>query len=197
MNIEQVRERFKGAYVASYEKAQKRAFDGKYMSDRNDEDIPLVCQELNVLTVEDYDKWYGLYYLMEDPDTKEVMLVKLCWGDILEGIDHEFYPDSMVNFCIENGIEIDPVSYICICKSLLLYNNDLIDNHLPKSTMLLFVLANTNSISNTFYVNSKYDSIIKYSIATHVIEPDLNVKLKAKPHIIEKPQLIAGIKTIY
>lgn len=170
MNIEQIREKFKGAYVSSYEKAQKGP-DGKYLSDRNDEDKPLVCQELNVLTVEDYDKWYGLYYLMEDPDTKEVMLVMLCWGDILRGVDHDFYPDSIVDFCIENGVEIDPASYICICKSLLSYTDDLIDNHLPKLTMLLFTLANTNSTSKTFYVNNKYDSIIKYSI-NHEIKPD-------------------------
>ena len=41
MNIEQVRERFKGAYVSSYELAQKN-IDDKYMSHRNNEDTPLV-----------------------------------------------------------------------------------------------------------------------------------------------------------
>jgi hypothetical protein len=165
MNIEQVRERFKGAYVASYEKAQKREFDGKYMSDRNDEDVPLVCQELNVLTVEDYDKWYGLYYLMEDPDTKEVMLVKLCWGDILEGIDHEFYPSAVVEFCKQNEIYLDSASYICICKSLLEYDSgELSHDVLPKSADLESVIKMIDkSISNTFYVNGKYDSFVCFT----------------------------------
>jgi hypothetical protein len=165
MNIEQIREKFKGAYVSSYEKAQKRKFDGKYMSDRNDEDIPLVCQELNVLTVEDYDKWYGLYYLMKDPDTNEVMLVKLCWGDTLEGIDHEFYPSSVIEFCIESQIYVDAASYICICKSLLEYDcGELTHDCLPRAVDLQSVIKIINeSISNTFYVNGKYDSFVGYS----------------------------------
>ena len=157
MTIEQVREKFKGAYVSSYEIAQKGP-DGKYLSHRNDEYKPLVCQELNVLTVEDYDKWYGLYYLMEDPDTKEIMLVTLAWGDILEGIDHEFYPDAVIRFCIANNIVLDAVSLECICKSLMFYREDLYDNHLPPimdmyhtKTLVLY-----ESISRTFYVHGKY-----------------------------------------
>lgn len=165
MNIEQIREKFKGAYVASYEKAQKRAFDDKYMSDRHNEDISLVCQELNVLTVEDYDKWYGLYYLMEDPDTKEVMLVQLCWGDILEGIDHEFYPSAVVEFCKQNKLYLDSVSYICICKSLLEYDcGEFYHDVLPKLIDLSPVIKSVNgSISNTFHVYGKYDSFLGYT----------------------------------
>ena len=52
-----------------------------------------------------------------NPDTKEIMLVKLCHGDILEGIDHEYYPDAVIRFCIENNFRVDEASYICICKS--------------------------------------------------------------------------------
>lgn len=165
MNIEQIREKFKGAYVSSYEIAQKSTFENnKYMSDRNDESIVLVCQELNILTVEDYDKWYGLYYLMEDPDTKEVMLVTLCWGDILEGVDHEFYPNAIINFCVENDLKVDATSYICICKSLLQYDEDKFLNHLPyyKDTNGIIKVIN-QSISNAFNVNVKYDTFIGYT----------------------------------
>ena len=159
MNIEQVREKFKGAIVYRYEKAQKN-LDGKYMSHRNNEDIPLVCQELNVLTVEDYDKWYGLYYLMEDPDTKEVMLVTLCHGDILEGIDHEYYPDSVIRFCVVNNIAVDAVSLVCISTSLLFYREDLFLEHREnKNKQDLFkvqIRRIKESISYTFYKNGMY-----------------------------------------
>ena len=173
MNIEQIREKFKGAYVSSYEKAQKRESDGKYLSDRHNEDIPLVCQELNILTVEDYDKWYGLYYLMEDPNTKEIMLVTLAWGDILEGIDHEFYPDSIIKFCMKNDLKIDKASFLCINKSLLAYDNyndDILKNHLAMFEDIGKVIIDiSNSISHAFNVSGKYDSYIDYSYEAHQI----------------------------
>ena len=163
MNIEQVREKFKGAYVVSYEKAQKNDY-GKYLSDRNDEYKPLVCQELNVLTVEDYDKWYGLYYLMEDPDTKEVMLVTLAWGDILEGIDNEFYPDSVIKFCKENDLILDGASFICINKSLLGYDEECFKNHMVDgiSFMTSKMALLIDSVSRTFYVDGRYDKASSY-----------------------------------
>lgn len=167
MDIRQVREKFKGAYVRSYEKAQKN-YDNKYMSHHHNEDTPLVCQELNVLTVEDYDKWYGLYYLMEDPDTKEIMLVTLCHGDILEGIDHEYYPDSVIKFCIENNLIIDPVSFLCINKSLLFYDEKILETHLAN----LLDICNcqleskqaVKSKSYAFYLDGRYDTVNAYYI---------------------------------
>ena len=169
MNIKQVREKFKGAYVSRYEKAQKN-IDDKYMSHRNDEDIALVRQELNVLTVEDYNKWYGLYYLMEDPDTKEIMLVTLAWGDILEGIDHEFYPDTVVNFCKENNIKIDMVSYICICKSLFIYDKKILEYQLPNINDLYGVISASDSNSYAFNVYSEYDNPYGYAKGTYIDE---------------------------
>lgn len=159
MNIEQIREKFKGAYVAKYEKAVKNSCD-MYLSDRHDENIPLVCQELNVLTVEDYDKWYGLYYLMEDPDTKEIMLVKLCHGDIIEGIDHEYYPDSIIKFCVANNIAVDAVSLSCVSTSLLFYREDLFLEHREfknkKDLFKVQIRRIKGSISYTFYINGMY-----------------------------------------
>lgn len=164
MTIEQVRQKFKGAYVASYEEAQKN-LDGEYMSDRNNENMPLVCQKLNFLTVEDYDKWYGLYYLMEDPDTKKVMLVRLCHGNILEGVDHEYYPASVVRFCNNNNIKVDAMSLLCINKSLLMYDenklmNRLISLHYTKD----IIIHNTESKSRVFYVDGRYDTYHGYSL---------------------------------
>ena len=163
MTIEQVREKFKGAYVFKYEKAKKSEFYNKYMSNRNSEDISLVCQELNVLTVEDYCKWYGLYYLMEDPDTNEIMLVTLTFGDIIDGIDNDYYPDSVIKFCISNDIKIDEASYLCICKMMINDNMaEILDIHLPKINDLVKVIKhNTQSISETFHVY-KYDNAYSY-----------------------------------
>ena len=162
MNIEQIKEKFKGAYIVSYEVAQKNEFD-QYMSHRNDEDIPLVCQELNVLTVEDYDKWYGLYYLMKDPDTREIMLVTLAWGDILVGIDNEFYPDSVIKFCLENNLTIDPISLMCITKSLLLYDENLCENHLANlidiNKCQSKFMKSIKSKSRTFWLDGRFDYI--------------------------------------
>lgn len=169
MNIEQIREKFKGAYVSSYEKAQKN-YNDEYLSHRNDENVSLVRQELNILTVEDYDKWYGLYYLMEDPDTKEVMLVTLALGDILEGIDHEFYPNAVVKFCIENDIKIDITSYICICKSLFQYDENILDMCLPHMNDLYKVISTSDSNSFTFNVYGKYDNPYGYAKGVYINE---------------------------
>ena len=167
MNIEQIREKFKGAHVYKYEVAQKGP-DGKYLSDRHNEDMPLVCQELNLLTVEDYDKWYGLYYLMKDPDTKEVMLVTLTWDDILEGIDHEFYPDSVIRFCLENDIIIDEISFLCINKSLLLYDENKLEEHLASLQDIIKCRCtfkqSIKSKSRTFWLDGRYDNHGGYSI---------------------------------
>lgn len=164
MTKEQIREKFKGAYMAYYDKAKKNSH-GQYMSHRFDEDIILVCQDLNVLTVEDYCKWYGLYYLMEDPDTKEVMLVTLTFGDIITGVDHDYFPDSIVEFCIKNDLKLDGASYLCICKMLL--DDNMYDDlkcTLPDVNDLAMVLKrNKESISHTFHV-CNYDNPIFYSV---------------------------------
>ena len=161
MNIEQVREKFKGAYIARYEKAKKN-LDDEYMDHTNTGEA-LVCQKLNMLTVSDYDKWYGIYYLMEDPDTREIMLVTLCHGDILEGVDHEYYPDAVIEFCKENNIFVDAISFLCINKSLLLYNEDKLQKHLASlHNAKDIVKSNIESKSYTYYLDGKYDSCIGY-----------------------------------
>ena len=166
MTIEQVREKFKGAYVSSYELAPKN-LDGKYIGYRYDEDIVLVCQQLNVLTVEDYCKWYALCYLMEDPDTKEVMLVTLTFGDILQGIDHNYYPDSVIKFCSENNLKLDNASYLCICKMMIENNLEKeLNKHLPYHLDLDKVLIRVpKAKSEYFHVYGRYDSISRYSLS--------------------------------
>lgn len=134
------------------------------MSDRLDDDIPLVSQELNALTVEDYDKWYGLYYLMEDPDTKEIMLATLYHGDILEGIDHEYYPDAVIDFCKENNLKIDIASFLCINKSLLLYDEDILISHLASlHNTVGIIIVIPEAKSYTFHTYGRYDSYDGYS----------------------------------
>lgn len=126
--------------------------------------MPLVCQELNVLTVEDYDKWYGLYYLMEDPDTKEIMIVMLCHGDVLAGIDHEYYPCEVIEFCIKNNLKIDAASFICINKSLLTYDENILNNKLASLVDSNKVIKHIpESYSRVFYVYATYDSYVGYS----------------------------------
>jgi hypothetical protein len=88
-------------------------------------------------------------------------MVYLSFGDIINVIDHEYCPDSIVQFCIENDIRIDSISYVCLCKSLIgstYYDNNNIDNWLPTYEDLSKVITTEyESNSNIFNLYSKYD----------------------------------------
>lgn len=167
ITIDQIKDKFKGALIVGITEAKKNS-EGKYMSHRNDEEITLVCQKLDRLTVEDYDKWYSLYYLMKEPSTNDVYLISLTHGTILDGIDHEYYPNTVIEFCKENNIIIDEASYIAICRSFMEYTNydyHTINKQMPhKLHVLQYTETDCNAVCKTYYVSSIYDSAYLYAL---------------------------------
>lgn len=167
ITVEQIKDKFKGATIVGITEAKKNS-EGKYMSHRNDEEITLVCQKLNRLTIEDYDKWYSLYYLMKEPNTEDVYLISLTHGTILDGTDHEYYPNTVIEFCKENSIIIDETSYIAICKSFIEYVN--YDYHITSKKMphklhvVQYTETDWNAICKAYHVHSIYDSAYKYAL---------------------------------
>lgn len=141
---------------------------GNYLSDRYSYDIHLVSNKFDVITVEDYNKWYNLFYITSD-NNGEPMLVSFTFGDIIDGVDHYYYPDSVVKFAKVNNLKIDAVSYIAICK---MYMEDtcgldeiINDEHLPSRNDLDEVIVNGSGICGTFYLHHFYDAMtyVKYA----------------------------------
>ena len=167
ITIDQIKDKFKGATIIGIGKAQKNS-EGKYVSCKEDEDLVLVSQKLNRVTIVDHDKWYCLYYLMEKPDTNDVYLISLTYGKILKGVDFEYYPNTVIEFCKENNIIIDEVSYIAICKSFIEYSNydnDIIKKKMPKKCNVgYYIASDMNSICKAYHVHGFYDNSYCYAI---------------------------------
>lgn len=149
---------WKGCYISSIELAQLDS--DKYLSHRHDEDIHLVSNQTDVITVENWNKWYNLYYLTLN-ENHEVVLVSFTFGDIIDGVDHYYYPESIVRFAKVNNLKIDTISYIAICKMFMEdagYMEESIPNDvLPTLEDLESVLTDTHGICTSFYLHHLYD----------------------------------------
>ena len=82
-----------------------------------------VSSRTNVITCDDWNKYYNLLYFFETDGT--LFKVKFGWDTAheyeysVDGYDHVFYPDSLVKFAIHNNLKIDAMSYIAICKNYM------------------------------------------------------------------------------
>jgi len=137
--------------------------DGNYLSDRKTSDIILVTNKFDVITVEDWNKWYSLYYLTMTDDYEPV-LVSFTFGDIIDGVDHYYYPESIVKFAKVNNLKIDLISYIAICKMYMedadCMVDEIPDEVLPTIEDLEEVLTNASGICTAFYLHHKYDTSV-------------------------------------
>lgn len=135
--------------------------NGNYLSDRKNSDIILVTNKFDVITVEDWNKWYNLYYLTMNDDY-EAVLVSFTFGDIIDGVDHYYYPESVVRFAKVNNLKIDLISYIAICKMYMedaeCMVDEIPDEVLPTLEDLELVLTNASGICTSFYLHHKYDA---------------------------------------
>ena len=158
---------WEGCTISKVEEAITDEY-GYYLSDRHDSDMKLVTNMFDVITVEDYCKWYSLYYLTMTKDYIPI-LISFTFGDIIDGVDHCYYPYSIVEFAIKNNLKIDVISYIAICKMFMedreLLDEKIPDKFLPKKEDLESVLVNASGNCRTFYLNHLYDSMtyIKYT----------------------------------
>ena len=150
---------WKGCTITSI-KPLKKTIDGRCYSDREDSDITLVTNKFDVITVEDWNKWYNLYYITLD-ENYEPILVSFTFGDIIDGIDHYYFPESIVRFAKENKLSIDVISYIAICKMFMEdsghMEDQIPDDVLPTLEDLNSVLTNGSGICTTFYLHHLYD----------------------------------------
>lgn len=132
-----------------------------YLSDRRDTDINLVTNKFNVITVEDWNKWYNLFYLTMDSENNP-KLVSFSFGDIINGVDHYYYPVTIVEFAKINNLKIDTISYIAICK-MYMEDADCMESEIPNYVLptleaLEDVLIDAQGICTTFYLHHLYDS---------------------------------------
>lgn len=151
---EYFKDKFKGATIISITPLAIDS-DGNYLSDRENEEIHLVCNKPNRVTVEDYCKWYNFFFVTYNPDNEsEMILITLSYGDIIGGYNHSFYPDYMIQFCIENNLKIDAISYINIVKMYYEEYDDDFErfiSHLPYSDSLSKVIDYDYNINSEYF----------------------------------------------
>lgn len=151
---------WEGCTICSIKPAQKDVWED-YVSHRENDPIRLVTNKFNVIAVEDWNKWYGLYYLTKSENNEE-NLIMFTYGDIIDGGDHYYYPNTIVEFALKNNLKIDAVSYIAICKMYIddvLGPNDIIPNRvLPGLDDLAKVIVeNPDSYHSSFCISGNYD----------------------------------------
>lgn len=126
----------------------------KYLSIREQE---LVSNSPGTLTVEDYNKWYNLFYITPKG---EVIVPK--YQSEIYGIDHYYFPNSVIAYAKKYNLKIDYISYAAICQ---MYIEDagcfeIPEKHLPSKEDLISVLSGDNndclSFCNSFYIYPKY-----------------------------------------
>ena len=151
---EYFKDKFKGATITSITPLVVE--DDRYLSNRESNDIYLVCNKPNRVTVEDYCKWYNFFYPTYNPDNEsEMILIALSYGDTIEGYNNSFCPDSIVEFCRENNLKLDAISYINIVK--MYYeerDNDDIRSfieHLPYSVSLSKAIDFDRGIDSEYF----------------------------------------------
>ena len=151
---EYFKDKFKGASITSITPLVVE--DNRYLSNRESNDVYLVCNKPNRVTVEDYCKWYNFFYPTYNPDNEsEMILIALSYGYTIEGYNHSFYPDSIVEFCRENNLKLDAISYINIVK--MYYeerdNNDIRSfiKHLPYSVSLTKAIDFDRGIDSEYF----------------------------------------------
>ena len=157
---EYFKDKFKGATITSI--TPLIVEDGRYLSNRDSNDIYLVSNKPNRITVEDHCKWYNFFYPTYNPDNEsEMILIALSYGDIVEGYNDSFYPNSIVDFCIENNLKLDAVSYISIVKMYYEEHDNSLElfiKHLPYLNSLIRVIdANYNNNSEYFNIHGMID----------------------------------------
>lgn len=131
-------------------------YNHKYLSMT---DLGLVSGIPGTLTVEDYNKWYNLFYINKNGEVKVPR-----YQDEIEGIDHYYYPSSVIKYAKKYNLKIDHVSYAAICYMYLedAEVHEIPEDHLPTKKDLISVLVdgNTNNTDicycDNFYIFPKH-----------------------------------------
>ena len=125
---------------------------------KSERDIDLVSNLPETLTVEDYNKWYNLYFITKDCEVKKLHEIYHDALDI-EGIDHYYYPDSVVEFAKKHNIKIEYISYAAICQMYIEDAGDfkIPEEYLPTYSDLKEVLVDGNKITRTMNYCETYN----------------------------------------
>lgn len=113
----------------------------------------LVSKLPGCITVEDYCKWYDLYYICENGTVKGMSEFDT-WDDEIDGCDHYYFPESVVSYALKHNMKIDYIAYAAIC---LRYLEDsgmehICPEHLPTKEDLLKVLGDFNGSCSCYYL---------------------------------------------
>lgn len=125
---------------------------------KSERDIDLVSNLPETLTVEDYNKWYNLYFITKDCKVKKLQEVYHDAFDI-EGMDHYYYPNSVVEFAKKHNIKIEYISYAAICQMYIEDAGDfkIPEEYLPTYSDLKEVLVDGNKVTKTMNYCETYN----------------------------------------
>lgn len=113
---------------------------GIYKSER---DLELISHVTDVITCENYCKWYSLYYIQSDGTVSILSDLYDTFFDEIEFRDHSFEPKSVVKFALKHGLNIGLDAYKAICymyAEYCEYEDRIPKEHLPTSAELSYVL---------------------------------------------------------
>ena len=91
----------------------------------------LVSRVKNVITCENYCKWYSLYFINDKDEVCELSDLYDDYFDI-EYRDHTWKPSSVVEFAIRHNLHIGKVAYEAIVR---MYAENFYGDHIPDSDL--------------------------------------------------------------
>ena len=123
----------------------------------------LVSHQRNVITVEDYCKWYTLYFIDKNGCVYDYLAYDKNALENIEIANHSFKPRSVLLYAKKVGLHIDFISFLAIC---MMYNEEsdlFISNEIYKKSMYFtdidlseILVLNLNSVC--LYFNLSYRS---------------------------------------
>ena len=112
----------------------------RFVSDRN---IELVSTIKNVITVENYCKWYSLYFINENGEVKKLDDV-FPEAEQIIFCDNAWEPASVVEFANKNNLSLGLYSFIALIDRYIeaTDNNIFSDDYLPPRDLFDSVIVN-------------------------------------------------------
>lgn len=103
---------------------------------RSERGIPLIAHAKNMVTCEDHNKWYHLYYIDDKGQVNPIDELYDDFYDIVRTRDHSYNPKDVIEFCKKHELKIDAASYNAIIDMWIEYTDyydisDLDDEDLP------------------------------------------------------------------
>lgn len=128
---------------------------------RSERGFPLIAHAKNMVTCEDHNKWYHLYYIDDKGQVSPLDKLYDDFDDIVRTMDHSYNPKDVVEFCKNHELKIDAASYNAIIDMWMEYNeycdiSDLDDDDTPNMEDADAIITTDGMGLRIIYTSSSY-----------------------------------------